>query len=88
MEQQDFHFAAGGLMAQEASGDDFGVVADEDVAWLEEGGEIIEVVMRGCASRAVELEEATMVARFCRVLADEFGWEVVGEVVRFEHLEC
>ena len=73
---------AGGPAGGELGGDDAGVVGDEEVAGVEEGGEVADQVIR--AGVAGDVEEAGGVARAGGLDRDAVGREVEVVVAREE----
>lgn len=65
---------------EETRGDDSAVVEDEEVAWVEEAGEVAEVPVLVGACGAVEREHAAVAALGGRVLRDEVGGKMEVEV--------
>ena len=71
---------AAGAGGVEASGEDAGVVEDEEIAFAEMGGEVGEVLVGVGAGLAVEHEHAAGAADGGRSLGDEFFGEIEMEV--------
>jgi hypothetical protein len=65
--------------AEEAGGDDLGVVEDEEVGGVEEAGEVGDVVVGEGLGFAAKEEKAGRVARVGGLGGDGGGGELVGE---------
>lgn len=79
--EEDFDVAARVLFAgAEAGGDDAAIIEDEEVAGLEEIGEVEERAMLGESGLPVEGKQAGAVPFICGMLSDEFLGQRIVEV--------
>jgi hypothetical protein len=80
MDKQEFDPSACGSVADEARGNDLGVVEDEEVAEIEIVGDVAELPVRQRAGGAIEDEESRLIAPRRGVLGDQLGREIIVEV--------
>src|SRR4051812_32035259 len=86
--QQAFDRAAAGIAAAEqARGEDSGVVDDDQIAGAEELGQRADLRMRDRTGLAVEVQQARAAARRRRLLRDQFRRKVEVEVADI-HARC
>lgn len=79
--EKTFDGAAGGTLCVEARGEHGGVVAEEDVAALQEARQIAKMMMRERVVGAIDHEQARRIAARGRRLGDEMRGKVVVEEI-------
>ena len=83
---QQFQFAATGLLAKDAGLDDAGVVEDEQIAFAQQAGQFTEDAV--CGRHGAAVEQARCAALGGGVLCDEFGGQREVEVAEGVGVWC
>jgi hypothetical protein len=84
VEEEEFYFAAGlCLVAEQASGDDAGLVEDEQVAGAQVLADVVEGAVFKCACLAADDHQPRGVTGFGGRLGNQFGGKLVVKVAGF-----
>ena len=77
---QNRYTAAGFFLSVQACLDDFGIVENEDVVWLDKRRQIDELAIIDAAGVAIDMQQTASCPRFGRMLRDQLLREVEIEI--------